>query len=119
MSVVRRCGLVMLAGVLLVGAAACSDSRQRNAANVGGTWACDNGQIGLLYQVAKNDGDTKIYSYVKQGEDSWGNQTRAEITGLSSGTVLNALTLTPQGVMYAVLSPDGGNSNSDDMKLVR
>jgi len=76
MSVFRRCGLVMLAGVLLVGTAACSDSRQRNAANVGGTWACDNGQIGLLYQVAKNDGDTKIYSYVKQGEDSWGNQTQ-------------------------------------------
>ena len=120
MSVFRRCGLVMLAGVLLVGAAACSDSRQRNAANVGGTWACDDGEKGLLYQVAKNqDGSASLYTYVRESEGQWGDNLVAEITNLQNGQVLNALTLTPQGVMYAVLSPDGGSSSFDDLLLMR
>ena len=119
MNVLRRFGLVALASVLAVATAACSDSRQRNAANVGGTWACDNGQIGLLYQVTKNNGVSNIYTYVKEGENQWGNNLVAKVDGVASGSVLNALTLTPQGVMYAVLSPDGGSSNSSDIQLVR
>ena len=118
MIAIRRFGLVLLAGVLLAGTVACSDTRVRNAANVGGTWACDDGQRGLLYQVTKNNGVSRVYKYVKtQGGNNprWDDILVAEITNVPNGFVLNALSMTPQGVMYAVLSPDSGSNNRYDL----
>ena len=118
MNAIRRFGLVLLAGVLLAGTVACSDTRVRNAANVGGTWACDDGQRGLLYQVTKNNGVSRVYKYVKtQGGSNpqWDDILVAEITNVPEGFVLNALSMTPQGVMYAVLSPDSGSNNRYDL----
>ena len=118
MNAIRRFGLMLLAGLLLAGTVACSDTRVRNAANVGGTWACDDGQRGLLYQVARvKNGETHVYKYVKNegGNPLWDDVLVAKVTNVPDGFVLNALSMTPQGVMYAVLSSNGGTSDRYDL----
>ena len=122
MNAIRRFGLVVLAGVLLAGTVACSDTRVRNAA-VPAAWSCNNGSFGMFYQVAKADNAIGIYRYTKKvdaagdpvvgsdGKPQWESGIIATVEGIPSQHVLNALSLTPSGVMYAVLTPDGSAPN--------
>ena len=85
------------------------------------SWSCDDGTVGLLYQVAlTQDGSTNVYRYVKNEGSTplWNDVLVAEVEGMPEGFVLNALTLTPEGTMYAVLSSNGGSNDRYDLVRV-